>query len=252
MYCSSASKRRETRVNERDRTEEALEVRPKEPVSEKRTRIAHLAILCVLQLVMAGELVFLLLDQQWLHVFLVVGVMATMLSPILLKRRLLVQIPAEIQILAILFVFATLFLGEVRDYYERFWWWDLLLHATAGLLLGLLGFMIVYVLNEDRQVDMHMRPSFLALFAFSFSQGIGALWEIFEFAMDQVFGMTMQKPMLGDPSGLTDTMWDLIVNALGAALVSLTGWRYLLRVRASYVDTWAKRFIDRNPQLFGD
>jgi uncharacterized membrane protein YjdF len=118
--------------------------------------------------------------------------------------------------------------------------------------LGLLGFMIVYMLNEDRQVDMHMRPSFLALFAFCFSQAIGAVWEIFEFSMDQTFGMTMQKPMLGDPSGLTDTMWDLIVNAIGALIVSLAGWRYLVRARASYVDSWAKRFIERNPQFFGD
>ncbi len=219
---------------------------------DDRTRVAHLAILVVLQLVMAAELVFLIIDQQWLHVFLVVGVMATVLAPTLLKCRLLVQIPSEIQILAILFVFATIFLGEVRDYYERFWWWDLLLHATAGLLLGLLGFMIVYILNEDRQVDLHLRPSFLALFALSFSQGIGALWEIFEFTMDQLFGLTMQKPMLGDPSGLTDTMWDLIVNALGATIVSFAGWRYLVRARKSYVDSWAKRFVERNPQLFGE
>ncbi len=219
---------------------------------EERARLVHLVVLTILQLVMAAELVFLILGQQWIHVFLVVGIMATMLSSVFLRPRLLVNIPSEIQILAILFVFATLFLGEVRDYYERFWWWDLVLHATAGLLLGLLGFMIVYILNEDRHVDLHMRPSFLALFAFSFSQGIGALWEIFEFTMDQLFGMTMQKPMLGDPSGLTDTMWDLIVNAFGAAIISLAGWRYLVRARTSYVDSWAKRFIERNPQLFGD
>jgi hypothetical protein len=27
--------------------------------------------------------------------------------------------------------------------------------------------------------------------------------------------------------GLTDTMWDLIVDALGAAAMSLIGWRYI-------------------------
>jgi len=70
--------------------------------------------------------------------------------------------------------------------------------------------------------------------------------------MDQIFGMNMQKPMLGDPSGLTDTMWDLIVNAVGAAIVSLAGWRYMARVRTSYVDDWVRRFIARNPRLFGD
>lgn len=209
-------------------------------------------MLFVLLLVMASEFVLLVLRGAWLHVFLVGGIMILMLLPIVLKRRRLVEIPSELQILAILFIFATLFLGEVRDYYERFWWWDLTLHATAGLLMGLLGFMIVYMLNEDRQVDMHMRPAFLALFAFSFSVAIGALWEIFEFAMDQIFGLNMQKPMLGDPSGLTDTMWDLIVDTVGAGIVSLGGWRYVARAREPYVDSWARRFIARNPQLFGD
>ena len=225
----------------------AMETHP-----ERRARLIHLVILALLQSIMAVELIFLILDQHWLHVFLIVSIMTALLSPVLLKDRLPAPIPPEIQILAILFVFAALFLGEVRDYYARFWWWDMVLHGTAGLLLGLLGFLVVYILNEDRHVDMHMRPSFLALFAFSFSQCIGALWEIFEFAMDQIFGMNMQKPMLGDPSGLTDTMWDLIVNAVGAAIVSLAGWRYMARVRTSYVDDWVRRFIARNPRLFGD
>lgn len=221
-------------------------------VEGKRARLAHLVILVALQSVMAAELIFLVVEQQWVHVFLVAGIMLTMALPVVLKTRFSVQIPPEVQILAILFGFATLFLGEVRDYYERFWWWDLVLHTTAGLLLGLQGFMTVYILNEDRHVDLHMRPSFLAIFAFCFSQAIGALWEIFEFGMDQVLGLTMQKPMLGDPSGLTDTMWDLIVNAIGALAISVAGWRYLSRARPSYVDDWVKRFIARNPQLFGD
>lgn len=48
--------------------------------------------------------------------------MTALLSPVLLKDRLPAPIPPEIQILAILFVFAALFLG-VCDYYVRFWWW---------------------------------------------------------------------------------------------------------------------------------
>lgn len=221
-------------------------------MTEKRARLAHVIILMILECVMAAELVFLILDQQWFHVFLVAGIMAAFLMPVLLSGRLPIRIPPEIHILAVIFGFAALFLGEVRDYYERIWWWDSALHTTAGLLLGMLGFMIVYILNEDRYVDLHMRPSFLALFAFSFSQGLGALWEIFEYAMDQFFGMTMQKPMFGDPSGLTDTMWDLIVNAIGASIIAAAGWRYLIRARTSYVDNWAKRFLARNRELFGD
>jgi hypothetical protein len=215
-------------------------------------RRAHLAILIVLQLVMGIQLALLLFRGDWLQVFLVAGIMAVTIAPVLFRRGMPVDIPSEIQIVAVLFVFATLFLGEVRGYYERFWWWDGTLHTLSGLLLGLLGFMFVYVLNEDEQVDLHMRASFVALFAFFFAVGLGGLWEIFEFGMDRFFGTNMQPATAGDPSGLTDTVQDLIVDTIGAAIVSLAGWRYLARARRSYVDSWAKRFIQRNPQLFGD
>ena len=207
-------------------------------------RRAHLLVVLALQTILTIELALLVTEREWMHVFLVVAVMAAVVGPELLRHRLGVEIPSEMQILASLFVFATLFLGEVRDFYERFWWWDIALHATAGLLLGLLGFMIAFILNQSNL--MQLRPSFLAMFAFLFSLGIGSLWEVFEFGMDELFGLTMQKPVAGDPSGLTDTMRDLIVDALGAGLISLWGWRYVKRGRRRYVDTWVGRMMRRN------
>jgi hypothetical protein len=69
--------------------------------------------------------------------------------------------------------------------------------------------------------------------------------------MDSLFGMNMQKPMLGDPSGLTDTMWDLIVDALGALIISILGWRYLKNPdQASFLERWIDAFIERNPRFF--
>ena len=213
-------------------------------------RRAHLAILAVLQFLMAVQLVLLLMREDWPTAAFVAGIMALTLSPVVF--RMPVDVPSEIQIVAVLFVFASLFLGEVRDYYEIFWWWDAALHTISGLLLGIVGYMFVYILNEDRHVDLHMRPSFVALFAFFFAVGLGALWEIFEFGMDEFFGTNMQPALPGDPSGLTDTIHDLIVDTLGAAVVALAGWRYFARARTSRVDNWARRFIERNPQLFGD
>jgi uncharacterized membrane protein YjdF len=221
-----------------------------DPKPVDTARRAHLAILTFLQLVMAIQLVLLLVRQEWPQAFFVAGIMVLVLAPLVF--RMPVEIPSEIQIVAVLFVFATLFLGEVRDYYERFWWWDAVLHTTSGLLLGMLGFMFVYILNEDRNVDLHMRPSFVALFAFFFAVGVGAIWEIFEFAMDRSFGTNMQPATQGDPSGLSDTIHDLIVDTVGAAVVSIGGWRYLTRARQPHVDNWAKRFIQRNPQIFRD
>lgn len=210
----------------------------------------HKRLTLGLQAVIAAGLALEVYERQWLNVVIVTGILLLTLLPAFMARRVRIVIPAEFELLTIAFIFAALFLGETRDYYGRFWWWDIALHTTSGGLLGILGVLLVYVLNETPRIDLHMRPGFVAFFAFCFAVTVGALWEIFEFAMDQLFGMNMQKPMLGDPSGLTDTMWDLIVDTLGALVVSLVGYLYMKRGAESVVERWIRRFIASNPRLF--
>jgi len=210
----------------------------------------HRWVAALVALLMTADLVVVLVEQQWLNVFLISTIIAIIVAPVVLRERLPVRLPAEMQLAALVFIVASLFLGEIRSYYDRFWWWDIVLHASSGLLLGILGFLLVYVLNESRNIDLHMRPRFVALFAFLFAVAVGAIWEIFEFTMDTLFGLRMQKPMLGDASGLTDTMWDLIVDTLGAAMISGLGWWYMHRDTDSFIDVWIHKFIARNPRLF--
>lgn len=199
---------------------------------------------------MGLELLLVLVNQLWLSAFLVIAIMLAVSSPILLGRHFRVYLPLEFQVFAIVFVFASLFLGEVRDFYARIWWWDMALHASSGVLLGLLGFLLVYMLNENARVELTMRPRFVAFFSFVFAVAIGALWEIFEFTMDSLFDMNMQKPMLGDPSGLTDTMWDLILDTLGALTVSLLGWWFMHTRKRSFIERAIQTFIEKNPRFF--
>lgn len=216
-------------------------------IGEHRT---HRIIIRVLLVLMILEWVYLLFEQRGLALFLVTLIIAVLLAPILFKKKLAIEIPAEFHMSSVLFTFAALYLGEVQSFYQRLWWWDIALHGTAGLLMGILGFLLVYLLNESRRVELHMSAGFIALFAFTFSVFIGTAWEIFEFGMDEIFGLNMQKPMLGDPSGLTDTMWDMIVNAIGAFIVSSTGWWYLKREESFYVKRLIRSFILKNPRLF--
>ena len=184
---------------------------------------------------------------QWLNAATTIAVLGLTLLPLLLGRRFNVFVPPELEALALLFVFAALFLGEVRGYYVRFWWWDLVLHSGSGFLLGIVGFLLVYVLNEKEDLELHMKPGFVALFAFMFAVGLGTLWEIFEFAMDSLFGLNMQK------SGLVDTMWDLIVDVAGALLIAILGFVYLRRARnVSFLERWIVRFIQSNRRFFED
>lgn len=207
-------------------------------------------IVFVIVTLMAIDLVVVVAEGLWLSAFLILTIALLILLVTVFSNRLAVQIPAEFQVLALVFVFSALFLGEVRSYYDRIWWWDIALHSTSGLLMGILGFLLVYVLNASEKIAFSMTPRFVAFFAFMFAVAVGALWEIFEFSMDSLFGTRMQKAMFSDPSGLTDTMWDMIVNTIGAAFISILGWWYLKRDRRSFIDIWIQKFVDRNPDWF--
>jgi hypothetical protein len=190
----------------------------------------------VLHAVLAASVVVSLILGNWLTAAITTAILGIALAPSMLGRRFSIYIPAEFELLAVLFIFASLFLGEVHSYYERFWWWDALLHLGSGFLLGILGFLLVYTINQRTLGNLGLRPSFLALFAFTFAVSLGTLWEIFEFTMDQAFGLNMQK------SGLTDTMWDLIVDTFGALVISVLGWGYL---RTTEVDSFLERWIEK-------
>jgi hypothetical protein len=77
----------------------------------------------------------------------------------------------------------------------------------------------------------------------TFSLALGALWEIFEFGLDQMFGFTMQK------ASNVDTMSDLIVDFLGACVVGFWVYRYLKKDEDGLVKLMIKRFIHYNLRL---
>ncbi len=83
-----------------------------------------------------------------------------------------------------------------------------------------------------------MKPSFVALFAYMFSLGMGVIWEVFEFAVDQLLGMNTQV------GSLMDTMSDLIVDGAGALVISVLGYGYLSTAGInSFLERWIHDFF---------
>lgn len=179
-------------------------------------------------------------ERRWMSLFLSIITLFLMFFPAIIRRNYKVTLPLEFEFLIIFFLYASLFLGEVGDYYEKFWWWDTLLHTISGVILGTIGFLFVYLLNKDSSVNMKLGAIFVSLFSFSFALSMGAVWEIFEFAMDSFFNLNMQK------SGLVDTMWDLIVDALGALFVSIGGYFYVKKVKTPLFYNFVERYLCLN------
>ncbi len=164
--------------------------------------------------------------------------------PAWFEKKYKIIIPLDFEFAIIFFVYASIFLGEVGNFYERFWWWDILLHGGSAVAFGCIGFIVLFILFKANKIKSS--PVWLALFSFCFAVSIGVVWEIFEFAMDQIFGLNMQK------SGLIDTMWDLIVDCSGAILASFAGYGYIKgneRSYLAYISGLIGSFIKSNPGL---
>lgn len=183
-------------------------------------------------------------EQLWMLVFVSSAVFILTFLPSMIEKRLHIFLPLEFEFIIIAFIYATLFLGEVQGYYTRFWWWDSLLHFGSAIVLGIIGFLIIYTLNYEPKIKIKLDAKFIALFAFSFAVMIGAVWEIFEFAMDQFFGMNMQK------SGLVDTMYDLIIDTIGAIIASVAGYFYIKGGEVPLFNNMIEKFVEDNPKLF--
>lgn len=216
-----------------------------------REHLIHRRVTFALQAILVVGFIAEVWAKQWFTAVITSGIILITFVPLFLEKKFRVFIPPEFVLVSIAFVFASLFLGEIHGYYTRYWWWDIALHTGSGILLGIVGFLLVHLLNETEDIGVHLKPGFVALFAFLFAVGMGALWEIFEFGMDRFFGTNMQKQMLSDPSGLTDTMWDLIVDTLGAMVIAVLGYGYIKKARnKSFLERWIHSFIRKNPRLF--
>ena len=158
--------------------------------------------------------------------------------PSLVSRKWKLGIPNFIYLMYYAFLYCAIFLGEVLDFYYTVPHWDTILHFFSGAMLGALGFILVEWLNSSEKIRVSLSPALISIFAFCFALSCGALWEIYEFSFDSLLGLNMQKFMtetgeaLIGRAALRDTMKDIIVDALAAALMSVIGYARLKTHRA--------------------
>ena len=185
------------------------------------------------------------------------------LLPAFFEKNFGIDLPNILEIVILLFIFASVILGEMGSYYTKVPFWDTLLHTVNGFLCAAIGFGLSDILNRNDKIKFKMSPVFLAVVAFCFSMTIGVLWEFFEFFCDVIAKTDMQKDavvstivstVLGESTkapkvienikavsvngvdfgidgyldiGLFDTMKDLLVNFIGAAVFSIIGFVYV-------------------------
>ncbi len=193
----------------------------------------------IIWIVLLLELLYaLFFTDNYQHVFTSLLAMIIISTPIVLKNKYDIKIPKLLTAFIVLFTFSSLFLGENYDFYKRFWWWDIFLHGSSGVIFGFIGLAILQMIFVAKKINVSY--GLVGLFAFSFAFSIGSLWEIVEFLIDILFNAHMQL------DSLRDTMTDLIADMLGALFtVSLAyiHWKYGQKnFVGRYIDSIIKKY----------
>lgn len=142
-----------------------------------------LVILCLIREIMLGDYQNALLCVLSLILFTL---------PAFVEKTFKVDLPNTLEITILIFIFAAEILGEINNFYGIFKNFDDILHTINGFLAASVGFSLVYLLNKNIE-SFNLSPLFVSLVAFCFSMTIGVVWEFFEYAMDTVFNLDMQK-----------------------------------------------------------
>lgn len=148
-------------------------------------------------LVLRGLVIFVLirslLRREYQSMFLCALSLVLMVLPSIISKKLKIVLPSTLEIIILLFIFAAEILGEIHSFYVRIPNWDTMLHTINGFLCAAIGFCLVDMLNRNDQFSFKLSPLYLAIVSFCFSMTVGVLWEFYEFGVDQLLGMDMQK-----------------------------------------------------------
>lgn len=205
-----------------------------------------------------------ILTGNYENVFVCILTLLLFLVPFIIERKFKIEIPDDLEIIILVFIFSAEILGELNSFYTRIPGWDTMLHTINGFIMGAIGLSLIELLNKNENIKIMLSPIFVAIVSFCFSMTIGVLWEFFEFGMDMTFNTDMQKDYIVDKInsvkfdennlnkvhtveieslivngedwiekyggyidiGLIDTMKDLFVNFIGALTFSVIGYFY--------------------------
>lgn len=165
-------------------------------------------------------------------------------------------VPETFYYIAVIFAFFSTYLGSIMNFYERFYWWDDMLHFVSGILLGMLFIIITSFLVIKRFGKLSKKHDIITIVVIGVlvSISIAVFWEFYEFTYDFLFDGNMQRSLIiTDPKnfdvtpylrpsgrfvdpGLLDTMGDFLQAVTGAVLAGIYCVTHYMIISDSIVD----------------
>ncbi len=110
------------------------------------------------------------------------------------------------------------FIGATLNFYNMFSWYDIVIHVIMGYLVAMLALFFIARLGDYKKLSVWQ----VVVFCLCFSLAVELVWELSEWAFDNLFGMSAQGDKVSAFGQLaplvTDTMEDILCNFSGALL----------------------------------
>lgn len=135
-------------------------------------------------------------------------------------RSFIIEVSPETATDLNIFIFVAVCIGSTVNNRTDFEHIDILTHFIAGLISAYFGYDLANIIFRKRGV---LGPAVSSFFSICFAQFIAVGWEIYEFSMDSIYGLNLQRR----ETGILDTMTDFCVCAAGSVIGML--WVAFLR-----------------------
>lgn len=194
-----------------------------------------------LVVVMLGIAIYLLLTKKDINRGRVIFTMIQLVAMLFVLRiahfiqdKFHFKIPNLLDFVLISFAFSGFILGDVFNFYGKIPYWDSILHTFSGIVIAYIGFIVIEYLDQEYTIPLSVSPLFMSVIVVSVALAIGAVWEIGEYTVDDIFHTNNQQYMestrstlynkddtpLQGHAALDDTMKDLMLDLGGAIVVA--------------------------------
>ncbi len=133
-------------------------------------------------------------------------------------KTFITQVPYRMQtMLNVLLCFAIV-VGTTINKFTTLDFIDIPEHFMSGYIATAGSYELAVIIQAKRPKDKVLSPALAAMFSLAFGVMLLVGWEFYEFTMDRLYGLNLQRTEYYTDAGLVDTMVDLIVGAAGSLL----------------------------------
>lgn len=133
-------------------------------------------------------------------------------------KTFITLVPYRIQTMLNVLICFGVVVGTTVNKFTTFEHIDVPEHFMAGFIATAGSYDLAVIIQSKQPKDKRISPALAAMFSLAFGVMLLTGWEFYEFSMDRLYGLNLQRSAFNTEAGLIDTMTDLIVGATGCVV----------------------------------